>query len=59
MASTGVTPMPAEMSSTGSAPSSSTKSPRGAATSSSAPGRSLLVSQLLAAPCGSCLTLIR
>ena len=40
MASTGVSPMPAETSSTGSAPSSRTKSPRGAATSSVAPGRS-------------------
>ena len=59
MDSTGVTPMPAEISSTGPVPSSRVNSPRGAATSSSAPGSRCWCSQPLATPCGSRLTLIR
>jgi hypothetical protein len=59
MASTGVTPIPAAISSTGPVPASRVNSPRGAATSSSAPAARCWFSQPLAAPCGSCFTLIR
>ena len=59
MDSSGVTPIPAEMSRTGPSAASRTKSPRGAAASRTAPGRRLRRRYLLAAPCNSCLTLIR
>ncbi|MGH3166067.1 MAG: hypothetical protein ACRDN0_09255, partial [Trebonia sp.] len=54
-----MTPIPAAASSTGPAPSSKVNSPRGAATSSSSPAARRWLSQPLAAPCGSCFTLIR
>ena len=59
MASTGVTPTPADTSATGSAPGASVKVPRGAAASIVCPGAAVAWRWPLATPSGSRLTVIR